>query len=1255
MRRRRNADAPSDTPITPTTEAVQAASESNETTEPTVESPPKRRRSSPRRKTEETPTDPVGEPAPIDLVAPPPAEPVTASEAPLTEPTEEPTAKPKRAPRRRAATKAEAEPAVIEAVVAEPVAELAPVPVIEAVAETVAAIAEGETETGGDRKPSRRRRSRRGKTDAATEGGEETIAESPVVEVAAPVAEATDAPVAPTDPAVEDLKSRRTRGLRRQTAPSAHPSLVPPVVSPPVTDAPAETGEAAEGGPAAEPATPRRTRGLRRAPRPAVAPPTPTGAPAVAAPPPPPIYQPLPAETLARLAETKVAIRKNVPELVINGEARIPLWFFVNTEDPEAHDVAVRQIRLAYEAGVRFFTLLAHLPWKTRSGERRYDLLEESLQLVAENAPDAFVLPRLIFSPPVSWVRTHENDMARYPDGEVGDVSIASRAFWEGEAEDALRAAVEHVAQGPHAGRVFGFYLEHGEWFYEKGRGYDLSEANTTGFRDWLRARYRNSQIALRAAWCDGKVTFDTAEVPTYPPPTGPTLFFSNREQRWADFHEYASDIVAQVIVRLGKAVKEASGGRSAVAVSYGYTLELPRAHSGHLALGQVLASPNVDILTGPISYSARMPGGSAPLPVPVDSIHLAGKLWVSEDDTKTYLSGDETPDSYNPKVNSTEGTWAAHSRNFGAALTRGAGISYMDLWGTGWLDDRTLWNGIGRLREIAEQIATRRRNPRTKPAPEPDVAVIVDERSFFDVRADESLLGHLVSQQRDTLVRSGARIGFYLLSDLTKKNFPETPRLLLFLNAFHLPDAVRTAIKERFQNDGRTLAWVYGPGNREENLSELTDTIGIQLRLQPWGSKTGTHVLSNSRSPLTDALRGQKFGEEQRLNPSFAVVDPKAKSLGEYTATGNPSLAYRKHARWQSVFIGEPTLPLPLLRGLFRLAGVPVTTVDDDVAWTGDNLLCLHSAPGGGTTVYLPEEGALMDLLTGETLASDGFGARLSMPPRGTRLLFYGTAAEIARFGGDVKMAPPGLTESELPTALPVFEFEEAEPIARMPALSAEDEALLAASLEMPIPDKDEGEDAEIVPDVPAVAAPATVMESVLTVETGAGKKKRRRRRRGRGRGSAETDEEGLLSEAADEDAEDETEEGEETAEGEVAAPRRPSLEELLPLSEALVDSELPPIPEEFLPLDPLALTAAPAEVVEEEGTTSRRRRPRSTGRSRRRGAEEATPELAFETANEGVVGTESVATVEEVGSAEEAIVSPEASAPSDEDAESA
>ena len=1167
MRRRRDAASADVENVVPDAAAKSSPATDNATAPQPEPAPAKPRRRTPRAKAEAAVVEAVeAAPEPEPVVEKPrrTRKPKAVEAAPepevLPEPVSEvaPEAPPESASRRRR-SRAKAEPqatlAEAQAILAE-VAPEAPLPVVEPPAASV------PSERGEGRSNNRRRRGRGGNKNTPTETPEPEVIE--------------------TEPTEESDKPRRTRGLRRTRTVAAPTLMVSGEEKP--TPAPIEeeaTGEATDEG------SSRRTRGRRgRRETPAAAALLPPPVAGFLAPAPveplPPVYVPLSADVLANLVEAKIVVRKGVAELLIGGEPRLPMLFFVNTEMGEEFlPTAQRQIRLAYEAGVRLFTVLCHLPWKTRAGERRYDLLDSVIRFVAENAPEALVLPRLIFSPPASWARQNPGEMVRYVSGEQGDVSLGSRLFWEGEAEEALRAAVEHVAQGPHAGRVFGFYLEHGEWLHEKGVGYDLCDANVAAFRSWLRTRYKNAVIALRSAWYDGVVTFDNAQIPSWPVPQGTGVFLGEKESRWADFHRFMSERVAEVISRLAKAVKEASGGRSAVAVSCGYTLELARTSSGHLALADVLASPNVDILTAPLSYAGRLPGGSAPLPLPIESVALAGKLCILEDDTKTFLASGTTPDTYNPHVPTVEGTRAVHVRNFGAALAHGAGISYMDLWGEGWLDDRETWEFLAGLREIAELYATRRRNPRTRANADPDVAVIVDETSFFDVR-DERLLEKLISGQRDVLLRSGARIGFYLQSDLLRKNFPESPRLFIFLNAFHLEPAVRAALRERWQEDGRTLAWVFTPGVREESLTEQAEVFGMHLKLQPFASKLGSRVFSDARLPLTDTLKGQKLGEEVRVNPSLTVSDSRAQVLAEY-GNGNPSLAVRKHPRWQSVFIGEPVLTQALLRGLYRQAGVPIYAADDDVAWVGDGLLCLHSAPGGGTTVYLPEESVLHDFVYGETLACDGRGARLSMPVNGTRLLYFGPMAEAERFGAEPATAPQGLTASELPTPNAPFVFESPSPLG-VESISAEDEALFQEALaELPqLPGQELYLEEE--------AQPTPVAEVVPVVELEAPSERGSRRRRGRGgRDRNRRDEEPSVVDAEPV-----------SAAGEVEPVRRPSLEELLPLSEAPIEGELPPIPEEFLPMEGAGSDSAePASAARRGGRRRRFRggRPEGSG----------------------------------------------------------
>lgn len=1133
----------------------------------------------------------------------------------------------KRGPRRRAQVPPAEAPSELVAAPVETPALFDPVP--EETVLTPAAEAVPPAARSGRRRNNRR-------TDAAV-SAEDATPPAPVVEVAAAVPLAEEVPA-------ENAASSRRRGNRRRSTPAD--AVTPPAaatLSAPTTPA-APPAKAVPAPPVAEPGSnrPRRVRGLPRSRETAVAATgdTTTAAAIVAGrivpptivEPLTPSYQPLPAEVLARLPEVRVQSHRNRPVLTVNGEARVPLWFFVNTQDEESLPVAVRQIRMAYEAGIRFFSLLAHLPWKSRTGERRFGPLDDVLQMMAENAPDALFVPRLIFSPPASWERANPSEMARYEgSNEPGDVSLASHLFWEGEADEALRAAIEYIAQSDHAPRVAGFYLEHGEWLHDKERGPDISDANLSGFRAWLKAKYK-ALVNLRAAWHDGSVTFENAQIPSSDAqPANQTLFWGERQHRWVDFAQYGSETATSVIVRLAKSAKEASGNRSAVAVSYGYTLEIMRANSGHGDLARVLASPHVDILTGPVSYSGRLPGGSAPLPVPLDSVHLAGKLWISEDDTKTFLASGETPDTYNPKITAPEGAWAVHSRNFGAALARGAGLSWMDLWGEGWLDDRYVWQNIAHLNDIAERLARLRQSETDAGETGPDVAVFVDEKSFFDVPpASEAFLSRLVADQRDVLLRSGAKIGFYLLSDLLNPQFPQTPRLLLFLNAFHLPDTIRTAIKSH-QDNGKTLAWLFGPGCRDENLSESVEAVGIQIRLQPWGSKTGTTVLSNVRSPLTENLRGQKVGDEARINPSFYVPDPKAQVLGEYVG-GLPSLAIRKHPRWQSVFLGEPGLTLPLVRGLYKMAGVPTYTVDDDAAVLGDGILSLHSAPGGGTTVHLYDDSVLFDLLSGETVASGGFGARLSLPPQGTRLLFAGTPGQVRALNGDPDAAPLGLSEDELPPPAPAFVFEaplvsasapppaavlipppimprtpqgrrqpNAAPVAAPPS---EDVDLMEAAF---LSDDFSLADKENEPVSDAVALDAAASPSAETEAAAAeAKKKRRRRRRGPNRTAApegETDTDADLAPSTDDGDETNATEPSLFADTEAAPepsrtgtvgappvtvppgpPVRLTLEELLPQSTRVEEQgELPPIPDELLPLNTVSSMASP--VAQEAG----------------------------------------------------------------------
>ncbi len=735
---------------------------------------------------------------------------------------------------------------------------------------------------------------------------------------------------------------------------------------------------------------------------------------------------------MARVAHP--ADHRGLAQIVVGEQAHAPFFFFVNTETASSGDAVDSQIRAAASADIHLYSGVMYLPFKNIHGDRSFGAIDALLQQVLAADPDAYLLPRLQCVPTNYWARTHPDEMARYSDGSEGDVSMASAEFWA-DSVDAIEALIAHLAAPGTVGgdRVIGFHLDKGEWFYDREAGYDYSAPNVTAYQNWLHAKYQQP-YALRAAWFQGAATFDDATVPPWTPPAAKPdtmpVYSSRRDQQWPDYAQFASDLVAEAITGLAAAVKTLSNGQLLVAVSYGYTLEFAtRNDSGHLALGTVLESPHIDILAGPNSYSSRGAGSPASFGAPIDSVALHGKLWLVEDDTKTFLAQSETDDSYNPKIAGGADTQAAHQRHFGAALAHRAGVTWMDLWGQGWLDNPDIWRELGVLRDQANRL--------TQIAPaapvSPDVVVFVDEASLAYLKSNGAGLGlSLVGKTRDLLLRTGASVGFYLQSDVTHANLPDA-RLYLFLNALRVTTGERLAIREKLQRAGKTLAWVYAAGLfDEQGLSEeeIGETVGMTLRVQPWNARSGSQI-SEARHPLLERLRGGKrtIGQDEILNPSFAVTDPQAIVLGEYTSTGAVSLAAREHpAGWKSVFFGDPHLTLELLRGLLTYAGVGLYDTQDDVTYASEEgVLLVHAPFTGQRTLTLPRPATVYDVMEDRIVATNTRMFRVFLRARTSRLFLWGDSEAIARATGLTLPGPDPSAGSETPPGTELAPAEEA------------------------------------------------------------------------------------------------------------------------------------------------------------------------------------------------------------------------------------
>lgn len=703
-------------------------------------------------------------------------------------------------------------------------------------------------------------------------------------------------------------------------------------------------------------------------------------------------------------------VQQGIPRIQINDVAHPPLLFFGNMEGMKNSQRVLAEVRRAAQAGVHLHSTLVELPCPLSEASHALDEIDERLRALLDADPEGYVMPRIVFVPARGWKREYPTEISTYADGTAGDPSITSERFWQ-ECERSLQSLIAHLQGQFWGGRVFGYHLERGEWFQPADTGYDRSTANRDAFRDWLRDKYEQNLVALRAAWYDGDVQFHTAEIPPAPGKPNPqrTFYEPRRERSVIDFNEFTSESTARRLVALAKVVKKAANRQALVSVCYGYTFEFGHGFSGHLALATLLASPHIDIISGPPSYRDRKPGGAASLPAPVASLALHGKLWLSEDDTKTFLAPvQQEPGDFNPRLGDRFATEQAQARALGRALAQRTGIGFMDLWGEGWLDDDALWERIAAFRQFYSHLIQNASLPESAGVRQtPEVIALIDEKSLLHIQKGEPFFRRMTNGLRDTLQRAGVSYATYLQSDLLHSQFPTDARLYIFLTPYRLTTDQRAAVQEKLQNGNKTLAWLYAPGACERRpkfaggAEESTGSVlGLSLRPQEWNSEIGSRILEPNH-PVTERIHGRDLGTKERLNPSFYVDDNEATRLAEYQSTGLPSLAARSFGSWKSVFVGDPFLPLELLRGLCRYADVHLWLPQgEDVVSAGHGWITIHGARDGQRTLRLPATTGLYDLTEQRLVADETREYRFFLKLGATRTFAYGPTERFLALG---------------------------------------------------------------------------------------------------------------------------------------------------------------------------------------------------------------------------------------------------------------
>ncbi|MDR3688555.1 MAG: hypothetical protein P4L46_04190 [Fimbriimonas sp.] len=694
----------------------------------------------------------------------------------------------------------------------------------------------------------------------------------------------------------------------------------------------------------------------------------------------------------------QVVLRDGTPTLVRNHRVYPPLMFFGSASDERRANTVLDELRMAAEAGIHLHSFLIDFEVDLEQMDHTTAFAAYMLAKAVEIDPEAQVIFRVTFQAPRGWQDRYMNARYRHADGTVAEPSVCDDEFWD-VAKACLERFVKQMRLLPLHENIMGLHLERGEWFFSEGLGYDNSKAAQAKFRDWARTRYNNDEVTLRASWFDGSARFDNIQIPEYRQSgTDDEKFIrsSRKHRRYVDYHLFLSDATVHRIGDLAYTAKAASDGYFLLGASYGYTFEWSHPSSGHLSLGKLLRTPEIDFIAGPPSYRERDPGGSAAFPCPIDSFALNSKLYISEEDFKTSLSTGHEPDDFNPTLKTPQALESAHWRGAGVALAHSTGVAWMDLWGNGWLKTNSVWARASRVRAaMVDRMQT--------PLGDPEVAIFIDERALAYL-VDSHAFELLVQNVRESVLRAGVSAAFYLLSDLAhREKFPDS-KLYLFLNAWDVRPELRAAIKSRLQCNDKILFWLYSAGLFDagrDSLERAREITGIALKPQPFYSKSGTTIL-NRRHPLSEAFPDKSLIGSTKLEPSYFAIPEGATVLGEYSQTGLPSFVVREfdegpaEAHWKSVFLGEPVVNAALIRALAQMAGAHVWNFHEDVVHVRAPFCTIHCSGAGPRTITLPNKFSAFNLLTDEWVAVDATNLRFTATDGSTHVFLVGPKEEL-------------------------------------------------------------------------------------------------------------------------------------------------------------------------------------------------------------------------------------------------------------------
>ncbi len=611
----------------------------------------------------------------------------------------------------------------------------------------------------------------------------------------------------------------------------------------------------------------------------------------------------------------------------------------------------LRQVRLARDAGLRFISTGMPTCWHPPEEPQNWDAIDVVMRRIIRVHPGALIVPRVRANAPAWWIERHPKTRMRFEDGTPGRLSTVSSRLYRQEVSAHLEKLCRHLCEAfpHHFAGIHPAGQNSAEWFYDASWGPVMSgyePPTRDAWRNWLKAH--------------GEPGAESAGVPAakrrHEAPYG-LLRDPGKERDLILFNRFWQQEMADTVIEVAAACRRGTAGRKLVVFFYGYLFEFPplrngAPYAGHYALSSVLASRDIDVLCSPISYFDRQWQGTGASMTAAESVMMHDKLWLNEDDTRTYLAHTKQYGG----VDDLSQTKAVLLRNTAQAALRGFGTWWMDLPGKGWFDDARIWDEHRRLAPLDAAMLQRNRTF------QPDIAVILGEDSMIHLTGGSRVMARpLVYEARAAFGRSGAPYGQYMLRDAIAGNIPA--KLQVFLAAWSLTPDQRRKLRDN-RPPGVTRVWCYAPGYL------LADRADVDAMSEVSGFEHRALDLETAVATPTDAGKALGFeapwGQQTRIRPLFTVV-PKIgdQTLATYS-DGSPAVVLRRSDNGMDVFSGVPASTSPLARALAKAAGVHLYTTTDANVWAAEGYLAVHTMSDGPLQLNTGETSPIIDAFTG-------------------------------------------------------------------------------------------------------------------------------------------------------------------------------------------------------------------------------------------------------------------------------------------------